>query len=204
MRKDNYYCLKRIQDVFLSSLAVSFLSPMFVIICIAIKVDDPNGSPIYKQTRVGLNGKTFPMLKFRSMHKGAHKQLDKLQYRNEADGPVFKIKDDPRITRVGKFLRKTSMDELPQLYNIILGNMSIVGPRPALPGEVIHYTKEQMKRLSIIPGLTCYWQVSPGRHDMSFDDWVDLDLKYIEDQSFITDWKLILKTISVMLKMGGV
>ena len=131
-------------------------------------------------------------------------KLNEFISQNEMDGPVFKIKDDPRITRVGKFLRKTGLDELPQLINILRGEMSIVGPRPPLPREVAQYTPYQKQRLYVTPGLTCYWQVQPNRNEMSFDEWIELDLKYINDRNFWLDWKLIFQTIWTILEMYGV
>ena len=133
----------------------------------------------------------------------AEKKLDKLLQFNEMEGPAFKMKNDPRITRVGHFLRKTSLDELPQLVNILKGDMSIVGPRPPLPREVAQYTPYQRQRLQVVPGLTCYWQVQPHRNSLSFDEWVDLDVKYIRERSWRIDWKLIFSTFGVMLSGEG-
>ncbi len=138
-----------------------------------------------------------------SMCPNAEKKLNGLLEYNEMDGPVFKIKEDPRITRVGKFIRKTSIDELPQLFNILKGDMSIVGPRPALPREVAQYHAYEKQRLLVTPGLTCYWQIQPNRNDLSFDDWMALDVQYIRDRSFQTDWKIIFKTFGAILGMNG-
>ena len=133
----------------------------------------------------------------------ADKMLDDLLDQNEMEGPVFKIKEDPRITRVGKFIRRTSIDELPQLFNILKGDMSIVGPRPALPREVEQYTDYERQRLYVTPGLTCYWQIQPRRNSLTFYEWLDLDLKYIQERSFLTDWKIIFKTFGAVLGMNG-
>lgn len=141
--------------------------------------------------------------KFRSMIPNAEERLEELLDQNEMDGPVFKIKDDPRITRVGRFLRKTSIDELPQLLNILKGDMSIVGPRPALPREVEQYSDYERQRLYVTPGLTCFWQIQPNRNDLSFAEWMELDLKYVQERSFTTDWKIIFKTVGAVLGMNG-
>lgn len=196
-RRYIYRAIKRISDVVLSALALIVLSPLFLITAIAIKLDS-EGPVFYSQLRVGKGGKTFKMYKFRSMCVDAEKQLDKLKDLNEKDGPVFKIANDPRVTKVGRIIRKRSIDELPQLINIIKGDMSIVGPRPPLPNEVEQYTTYQMQRLSVKPGLTCYWQIS-GRSDISFDEWVELDCKYIRESSVWTDIKIILKTVPAVL-----
>lgn len=144
------------------------------------------------------------MYKFRSMYSNAEEILKDLMGDNEMDGPAFKIKDDPRITRVGRFIRKTSIDELPQLWNVFKGDMSIVGPRPALPREVEQYTELQMQRMLVQPGLTCYWQIQPNRNDISFDEWMALDFKYIEERSFLVDWKIIFLTIKAVACRQGV
>ena len=204
-RKENlknhkwYWIGRRTQDVILSLLALVVLSPVMLITAIAIMIDDPSAGPIFSQIRIGRNGKPFKFYKFRSMCANAEAKLDDLLDQNEMDGPVFKIKDDPRITRVGRFLRKTSLDELPQLLNVLRGDMSIVGPRPALPREVELYSDYQRQRLYVTPGLSCYWQIAPHRNEMSFDEWVALDLKYIHERSFWVDWKIIFKTFKVCL-----
>lgn len=133
----------------------------------------------------------------------AEQKLHELLHKNEMDGPVFKVKDDPRITRVGKFIRKTSIDELPQLINILMGDMSIVGPRPALPREVEQYSDYEKQRLYVTPGLTCYWQIQPNRNSLTFSEWMDMDIQYIQDRSFLTDWKIIFKTVGAVLGMNG-
>lgn len=192
-----YWAGRRIQDIILSAAALIVLSPVMLVIAVIIVLDDPAAGPIFTQTRVGRNGKEFKFYKFRSMCANAEVQLEALLDQNEMDGPVFKIKDDPRITRVGKFIRKTSLDELPQLWNILKGDMSIVGPRPALPREVEKYTDYEKQRLYVTPGLSCYWQIAPHRNQLSFEEWVDLDIKYVHERSFWVDWKIIFKTFAV-------
>lgn len=191
-----YLFTKRIFDIICSTIAIIVLSPLFLIVSILIKIDS-KGPIFFKQKRCGKNGKEFNMLKFRSMVCNAEDLLDKLQDQNEQTGPVFKIKEDPRITKIGKFIRKTSIDELPQLFNIIKGDMSIVGPRPPIPTEVEQYTDYQKLRLSVKPGLTCYWQVM-GRNSIGFDEWVELDIKYIQERCALLDLILIFKTFGVL------
>lgn len=193
----HYLRSKRMLDFVLSLLAIIILSPLFVLIAFIIKVEDRNGPVFFKQIRVGKGGKTFYIYKFRSMVSNAEELKVCLSNQNEATGPVFKIKHDPRVTKVGRFIRKTSLDELPQLLNVLKGEMSLVGPRPPLPDEVEKYTSYERQRLKVTPGLTCYWQVS-GRSNLSFDRWVELDLKYIEERNFLLDIKLILKTVVVL------
>ena len=201
--RHGYWWLRRLQDILFSLIAIIVLSPVMIITSIAIFIDDPKGIPVFSQVRVGRDGKKFKMYKFRSMVVDAEDRLQVLLKDNEMDGPAFKMTDDPRITRVGKFIRKTSIDELPQLFNILKGDMSIVGPRPALPREVKQYTVYQTQRLFITPGLTCYWQIQPNRNDISFDEWVEMDLQYIRERSFLVDWKIIFKTIiAVFTKQG--
>lgn len=198
-----YWAVKRIQDIILSAIAIVVLSPVMLITMAAILIDDPHGSPIYVQDRVGRDGKIFRFYKFRSMRKNADQMLDQLMDENEMDGPVFKIKEDPRITRVGSFIRKTCIDELPQLFNILKGDMSIVGPRPALPREVVQYSDYERQRMYVTPGLTCYWQTMPDKNNISFSDWMELDLKYIRERSFLVDWKIIFRTVKVVLRKEG-
>lgn len=198
-----YWAIKRAQDVFFSAIAIVILSPVMLITMLAIFIDDPHGSPIYVQDRVGRDGKIFRFYKFRSMYKNADQMLDLLMDENEMDGPVFKIKHDPRITRVGRFIRKTCIDELPQLFNILKGDMSIVGPRPALPREVEQYTDYERQRLYVTPGLTCYWQTMPDKNSISFSEWMELDLKYIQERSILVDWKIIFRTVKVVLRKEG-
>ena len=202
-RRNWYLPFKRLQDIVLSIVALIVLFPLLLIVAIAIVIDSPGASPIYVQTRVGINGKKFKFYKFRTMVPNADQLLEQLMSLNEMDGPVFKIKNDPRITRVGRFIRKTSIDELPQLINILRGDMSIVGPRPPLPRETEQYDDYARQRLSITPGLTCYWQIQHMRNSLSFAQWVALDLKYIEERSFLTDWKIILSTFKAVLNMEG-
>ena len=201
--KKMYETGRRIQDILLSLIAIVGLSPLMLLTALAILIDDPKGSPIVAQERVGRGGKPFRLLKFRSMCVDAEDKLAALRSDNEMDGPVFKIKDDPRITRVGRIIRKVSIDELPQLFNILKGDMSIVGPRPALPGEVAEYGEYERQRLLVKPGLTCYWQIQPRRNDISFDEWMDLDIKYIQERSFAVDWKIIFKTFGAVLTGQG-
>ena len=198
-----YWVLRRAQDIVISLLALILLAPMALLISLAIVLDSPGDGAIFRQRRVGRDGKLFWLYKFRTMCPDAEEQLNELLSQNQMDGPVFKIKDDPRITRVGRFLRKTSLDELPQLLNVLRGDMSIVGPRPALPREVELYSDYQRQRLYVTPGLSCYWQIAPHRNEMSFDEWVALDLKYIQERSFWVDWKIIFLTVRAMLMKYG-
>lgn len=202
-KKRLYWFGRRFQDIFFSGLALIILSPILLLTALVVYIDDPHGSPFFSQIRCGRDNKPFKIYKFRSMYCDAEERLKDLLKDNEMDGPAFKIKDDPRITRVGKFIRKTSIDELPQLWNIFKGDMSIVGPRPALPREVEQYNDLQKQRMFIQPGLTCYWQIQPNRNDISFDEWMALDLKYIEERSFLVDWKIIFMTVkAVVCKQG--
>lgn len=196
-----YFLAKRLFDFFASLFALAALSPLFLVTSVFIRLDSA-GPAIYSQTRVGRNGRPFTMYKFRSMCQGAEDLLEGLYSQNEMDGPVFKIARDPRVTRVGSFLRRTSVDELPQLVNILRGEMSLVGPRPPLPAEVERYTPYQLQRLNVTPGLTCYWQIG-GRSDTSFEEWVDLDLKYIGEAGVLTDLRTILKTVPAVLRGKG-
>ena len=201
--KRRYWTFKRIFDIFASLCAVIVLFIPFAILALLIFIDDPHGSPIFTQDRIGRNGKVFKFYKFRSMVVNAEDLLDDLQEQNEKTGPVFKMQDDPRITRIGKFIRKTSIDELPQLFNILKGDMSIVGPRPALPKEVEQYDDYARLRLLITPGLTCYWQVQDNRDDITFEEWMDMDIRYIKERTFLGDIKLIFKTVKVMFTGEG-
>ena len=202
--KGCYFFLKRLIDIIFSLLALVLFSPILLIISIIVFIDSPKASPIFIQERVGVNGKVFKLYKFRSMVPDAEAKLDKLLALNEMEGNAFKIKNDPRITKVGKFLRMTSLDELPQLVNIIKGDMSLVGPRPPLPREVAEYDEYELQRLYVTPGLTCYWQILPDRNDISFDEWVELDIKYIKERSLKTDFIIIIKTFSAVFGMNGV
>jgi exopolysaccharide biosynthesis polyprenyl glycosylphosphotransferase len=197
-----YLLIKRLIDILGALFGLILLSPLFLIISIIIKLDDSSGTVFFKQKRIGKDGKEFYMYKFRSMVANAEELKTSLLDKNEANGPVFKIKDDPRVTKIGKFIRRTSIDELPQLINVLKGEMSLVGPRPPLPEEVKQYGTYERQRLSVIPGLTCYWQVS-GRSNIGFDEWVRLDIKYINERNLWVDIKLILKTVLVLFGSKG-
>lgn len=201
--KPIYSILKRIFDIFTSFVLLIVLFVPFLILSLVIFIDSPGASPIYWQERVGKNGKIFKFFKFRSMVPNAENMLDELLDKNEMTGPAFKIKGDPRITRVGRFIRKTSIDELPQLLNVLLGDMSLVGPRPPLPREVEMYSDYQKQRLLVTPGITCFWQVQPSRNSLSFDEWLELDLKYISKRGARTDFKILFKTIGAVFGMEG-
>lgn len=201
--KPLYGFFKRVFDIVCSLLGLIILFVPLAIIAIVILIDSPGASPIYRQDRVGKNGKTFKFYKFRSMVPNADKMLESLLSQNEMEGPAFKMKHDPRITRVGRFIRRTSIDELPQLWNVLKGDMSLVGPRPPLPREVAMYTEHQYQRLSVVPGLTCYWQIQPKRNTLSFDEWLSLDLKYISERNFWVDLKILFKTIGAVLGLEG-
>ena len=193
---------KRILDFTGALIGIILTGPVMLVAAIAIRVTDP-GPVLFRQVRAGRNGRTFTMLKFRSMVMDAEKRKAELMHLNEMDGPVFKIQRDPRITGVGRFIRKTSIDELPQLFNILMGDMSLVGPRPPLPSEVDQYQAWQRRRLSVKPGLTGMWQVS-GRNQIDFDEWMQMDLDYIDNWSLWLDIKIILKTIpAVVLRSGA-
>lgn len=201
--KPIYSILKRIFDIFTSFVLLIVLFVPFLILSLVIYIDSPGASPIYWQERVGKNGKIFKFYKFRSMVPNAENMLDELLDKNEMTGPAFKIKGDPRITRVGRFIRKTSIDELPQLLNVLLGDMSLVGPRPPLPREVEMYSDYQKQRLLVTPGITCFWQVQPSRNSLSFDEWLELDMKYISKRGARTDFKILFKTIGAVFGMEG-
>lgn len=191
-----YSILKRIIDVVGALFGLIILSPILIIVGILIKLES-KGPIIFAQKRVGLNGKEFKMYKFRSMVANAEEIKEKLKEKNEMSGPMFKIKDDPRITKIGKVIRKTSIDEVPQLINVLKGDMSLVGPRPSLPNEVKEFEDWMLKRLEVKPGLTCYWQVM-GRNNIDFENWMKLDIKYVNERSFWLDIKLIFKTFFVL------
>lgn len=197
-KKQGFLIIKRLIDVILSLVAMIIASPIMLVVAVMIKIEDYRSPVIFAQERVGVNGVTFKMYKFRSMYTDAEERLKELQHLNEQTGPVFKIKNDPRITKVGRFIRKTSLDELPQFLNVLKGDMSIVGPRPALPREVAQYNEYQMQRLLVKPGITCIWQVS-GRNHINFEQWVDMDIEYIKSRNLILDLKLILLTIPALL-----
>ena len=194
--------LKSLGDIYFSIIAVILLLPVFLFIAFIIKVGS-KGPVFFRQERIGLRGRKFRLFKFRTMVVDAEEQLKKLRARNEADGPVFKIKDDPRITGVGRFLRKTGLDELPQLLNVVRGEMSLVGPRPPLEDEVNQYERWQLRRLSVKPGITCTWQIVPERHDVSFEEWMELDLHYIDNWNLRKDFELFFKTVKTFFVAGG-
>ena len=194
---------KRLFDIFFATLILLFFLPLMIIIALVIVIDDPSAGPFYKQIRVGRHGKEFYMYKFRTMRANADKMIESLVDKNEMDGPVFKIKNDPRITRVGKILRKLSLDELMQFFNVFKGDMTLVGPRPPLPREVVHYTDYQRLRLLVTPGLTCTWQISKNRNDIPFEQWVEMDIEYIQTRTYLNDLKIMLKTPIVMLTGTG-
>lgn len=193
--------VKRAVDVLLVATGLAVLSPLMALITIAIRLDSP-GSAIFKQVRVGRDGEEFLLYKFRTMRENAEQDKKHLSHRNEAGGPIFKIRDDPRCTRLGRFLRRSSLDELPQLYNVLRGEMSVIGPRPPLPSEVARYKPWHRRRLDVSPGITGLWQVS-GRSDLTFDEMVLLDLFYIENWSLLLDLKIALRTVPTMLLGTG-
>lgn len=202
-KKPIYSFFKRCFDFIFALLGLLFLATPLIVIAVIIVIDSPGASPIYIQYRVGKNGKKFKFYKFRSMVANAEQMLDSLLDQNEMTGPVFKIKKDPRITRVGHFIRRTSIDELPQLLNVLKGDMSLVGPRPPLPREVEMYNEDQKVRLSVTPGLTCYWQIQPKRNSLSFDQWLALDKKYIAERGLLTDIKILFGTVGAVFGFEG-
>lgn len=192
---------KRALDLAISFVALLVLSPLLAGVAIAIRLDS-EGPVLFRQRRVGRNGREFTLLKFRSMYRDAEARLEVLKARNEATGPVFKMRDDPRVTRVGRFIRRTSIDEFPQFWNVLRGEMSVVGPRPPLPSEVQQYQRRHLRRLSVKPGITCTWQVS-GRSGIGFDRWMELDLSYIDNWSLWRDFKILARTIPAVLSGRG-
>ncbi len=192
---------KRIFDVLASAVALAVLAPILAATAVAIRLDSP-GPIFFRQRRVGLNGRTFQILKFRSMYVDAEARQEQLRAKNEMSGPVFKMANDPRVTRVGRFIRRTSLDEFPQFWNVLLGDMSIVGPRPPIPAEVRQYKRWQRRRLSVKPGITCIWQVS-GRNHIDFEQWMELDLQYIDGWSLWRDLHICLRTIPAVLTARG-
>ena len=195
----SFFFLKRMVDISASAIGITILIPFLIILAIMMKIEDPRGPIFFSQIRVGQNGKQFKMYKIRSMVVNAEELLEELLNQNEVAGAMFKMKRDPRITKVGRFIRKTSIDEFPQLWNVIKGDMSLVGPRPPLEREVVEYTDYDMQRLLIKPGCTGLWQVS-GRNALSFEEMVELDLKYIQNLSLVNDIMIIIKTVKVVLK----
>ncbi len=195
-------CVKRCSDVVVSIIFLILLAPLFAFVALLIKLESP-GPVFFAQKRVGKWGREFKMYKFRSMHQDAEKRLASVLAQNQhANGVTFKLKNDPRVTRVGKWIRKFSIDELPQFFNVLKGDMSLVGPRPPLPREVALYTHDDRRRLAVIPGLTCFWQIG-GRADIDFPQQVQLDVKYIESQSFWLDIKILIKTVPAVLLGRG-
>lgn len=201
--KPFYSFIKRTFDIIFSFVFLIVLFIPFLIIALIIFIDDPKGSPFYVSERIGKRGKPFKMFKFRSMIIGAEDMLDSMMKDNEKDGPAFKMHDDPRVTKIGHFIRKTSIDELPQLLNVLLGDMSVVGPRPPIMKEVVQYSREDLKRLLVKPGLTCIWQTRKKRDDVPFREWVAMDVEYIQKRSVWMDLKLIFKTAFVMISKEG-
>ncbi len=194
--------VKTITDVLFSSVALILLFPVLLMIGIMVKLSS-DGPMFFGQERVGLRGRKFKLYKFRTMVTNAEAMMEKLRDQNEMDGPTFKLKNDPRITPIGKILRKTGLDELPQLYNVVRGEMSLIGPRPPLESEVKQYERWQLRRLSVKPGITCTWQIMPHRNDIKFENWMRMDLNYIDNWTLTQDIKLIFKTISTMIFATG-
>lgn len=201
-RRYIYHAIKRLTDVVLSIGDLVILSPVLAGVAIAIKVDDKKGPIFYRQERVGRHGKRFMMLKFRSMCVDAEEKLKELKKYNEVDGAMFKMKHDPRVTKIGHFICHYSIDELPQLFNVLGGDMSLVGPRPPLPRELKEYTEYDKQRLYVVPGCTGLWQVS-GRNDVGFHEMVELDLQYIRKSSILYDLRIMFKTIKIMIFPNG-
>ncbi|WP_420848337.1 sugar transferase [Pediococcus stilesii] len=197
-----YRFIKRFVDIITSGLGLIILSPVFFIVSLAIKAEDPRGPIFYSQTRLGKGQRPFKMFKFRSMIVDADKKLEKLLKDNEVDGAMFKMKEDPRITRVGKFIRKHSLDELPQLLNVLIGDMALVGPRPPLEREVADYSDYDKQRLIVKPGCTGLWQVS-GRNDVDFEGMVELDLNYIENSNIFYDIGILFRTVTIIFRPNG-
>jgi exopolysaccharide biosynthesis polyprenyl glycosylphosphotransferase len=200
-RKWTFDVLKRFMDIAVASFILLLLLPVIPVIVLLIKLDSP-GPVLFRQKRVGRDGREFEFFKFRSMHVGAENVIASLRPLSGVDGPVFKLKEDPRITGTGRFLRRSSLDELPQLLNVLKGDMSIVGPRPNLPSEVSQYLPWQRRRLDVTPGITCYWQIA-GRSHIGFQEWMRLDLEYIRSRSLATDIKIMLKTIPAVIARKG-
>lgn len=200
----NPYALavKNLIDINLSVLMIVLLSPFFILLPVIIKVTSP-GPAIFRQRRIGLRGRPFMMYKFRTMYADAEERRRDLEEFNEADGPVFKISNDPRVTRLGRFLRQTGLDELPQLFNVLKGEMSLIGPRPPLPSETAGYKRWQLRRLSVKPGLSCFWQVKPNRHNMKFEKWMEKDLAYIDNWSLRLDFVILMRTIKTVFQKSG-
>jgi exopolysaccharide biosynthesis polyprenyl glycosylphosphotransferase len=194
--------IKKIMDISVSLLMIIVLSPVFAVTALLIKFTSP-GPVIFRQSRVGLRGRKFDLYKFRTMVANAENIRKDLGDKNEMDGPVFKIKDDPRVTSIGKFLRRTGLDELPQLFNILKGEMSLIGPRPPLHSETLQYKRWQLRRLSVKPGLSCFWQIKPDRNSIKFEQWMEMDLAYIDNWSLRLDFIILLKTVMTVFKRTG-
>ncbi len=188
---------KRLFDMIAALLGLVLVSPLLLVTAAAIKLEDPSGPVLYSQTRIGKNGRAFKMYKFRSMVRNAEKMIDQIAGKSDVSGAMFKMKDDPRVTRVGRWIRRTSIDELPQFWNVLRGDMSMVGPRPPLPREVAAYREYDLQRLSVIPGCTGLWQVS-GRSSVGFEEMVELDLQYIRKRSFWFDLLIIARTVKLL------
>lgn len=201
-KKRATFAFKRIVDLVGGAIGLVVATPIMLGVAVAMKREEPNGSIIFSQTRIGKNGKSFKMYKIRSMCVDAEARLETLLSKNEVQGAMFKMKNDPRVTKVGKFIRKTSIDELPQLWNVVKGEMSLVGPRPPLPREVKKYNSYDKQRLLVKPGCTGLWQVS-GRNDVHFRDMVALDVSYIQDMSIKNEVKIIFKTVWIIIKPNG-
>lgn len=197
----SWLMIKRLTDIVLGGALLLAALPLIVLAAIAISIVD-RGAPFYSQVRIGLNGRRFRMFKLRTMVAGAHEMRRDLLHLNEADGPVFKIKNDPRLHPLGSFLRRTSIDELPNLFNVLRGEMSLVGPRPPLPSEVEHYSSYAMRRLTVTPGITCLWQIN-GRCSVSFDEWMRLDNEYIDTWTPLSDLLLLVKTVPAVIRKDG-
>ncbi|MBE5800737.1 MAG: sugar transferase [Clostridiales bacterium] len=202
-RKLGYRFIKRLLDVLISCLALIVAAPLILVFALMIMIEDPKAGPVFKQIRVGRNNKPFVMYKLRSMYADAEKRFDELAEQNEAQSKAFKMKNDPRVTKVGKLIRKYSIDECLQFVNVLKSDMSIVGPRPPLQREVEMYDEYDLQRLLIKPGLTCYWQVFPNRHEISFEDWVAMDMKYIIKRNVLVDFGLIMQTLYTVFSGKG-
>lgn len=201
-KQKGYDFVKRLIDIVAGTIGIVLISPLMLWVAYKIHKDEPNSPVIFSQKRVGRNGKLFTMYKFRSMCIDAEKKLDELVDKNEIKGAMFKMKEDPRVTEFGKFIRKTSLDELPQLVNVIKGDMSLIGPRPPLQREVAEYTQYDMQRLLVKPGCSGLWQVS-GRNEVHFDEMVNFDIEYIQHRRLKNDFKIIWKTLKIMIKPNG-
>ena len=196
-----YRISKRVFDLVVSSVALILLVPIIPLIAVMIKLDTP-GPVFFRQQRVGRRGRPFAFYKFRSMFVDADERKNEVEALNEQDGPVFKVRSDPRVTNVGRFLRRSSLDEIPQIFNVVKGEMSIVGPRPPLPSEVLRYQPWHRRRLEVTPGITCLWQIS-GRSHLSFNEWMRLDMEYLKQRSLRADLLIFIKTIPAVIARKG-